>query len=236
MDLVMSYEGMDIVFGLDNVRDKYDNPFPVFNHPSKINVPCDVIIDFSKPEGTNDLVQYCIEKEVPIVIATTGLSPEQDLNILEAATRIPIFKSSNTSIGVNVLLDLVKMATRVLSDEFDIEIIEKHHNKKVDAPSGTAYMIANAINDELNEVMTYNYGRNGKDAQREEKEIGIHAVRGGTIPGEHTVIFAGLDEIIEIKHTALSKKIFAKQAINVAQFIVNKEPKLYNMNDYINQH
>ena len=147
------------------------------------------------------------------MIATTGLSEAQEAKIIEASHKIPIFRSSNTSLGVNVLLDLVKTATRLLNDNFDIEVIEKHHNKKVDAPSGTAFMIANSINEELNQAMDYNYGRQGNHMKRNEKEIGIHSVRGGTIPGEHTVIFAGPDEMIEIKHTALSKKIFAEQAL-----------------------
>ena len=138
------------------------------------------------------------------------------------------------SLGVNLLIDLVKKAALALQENFDIEIIEKHHNKKVDAPSGTALMIADAINEELDNSMEYKYGREGKKAKREEKEIGIHAVRGGTIPGEHTVIFAGLDEILEVKHTALSKNVFASGAVKAAKFIVNKENGLYKMEDLMN--
>lgn len=174
------------------------------------------------------------KNNTPIVIATTGLNIEDDKKIEDASKNIPIFKSANMSIGVNLLIDLVKKAALALQDNFDIEIIEKHHNKKVDAPSGTALMIADAINEELDNSMEYKYGREGKSAKREGNEIGIHAIRGGTIPGEHTVIFAGLDEIVEVKHTALSKNIFASGAVKAAKFIVNKENGLYKMENLMN--
>ena len=225
---------LSIVLGIDRNINLYNNTYPVYENPSSIDVDCDVIIDFSNPNNLNDLLNFCVDKKVGIVIATTGLSQEQEERIKECSKYIPIFKSSNTSIGINVLIDLVKKASKVLSDNFDIEIIEKHHNKKVDAPSGTAYMLANAINEELDNSMEYNYGREGTDAKRNKKEIGIHAVRGGTIPGEHTVMFAGMDEIIEIKHTALSKKVFAQGAVRAAKYIANKEPRLYCMDDLIN--
>lgn len=230
-DLLLEQENVQVVFGIDIEPERYENDYPVFTDPYEINVDCDVIIDFSKPENIDHLLDYCVNHETAVVIATTGLSEVQEAKIIEASHKIPIFRSSNTSLGVNVLLDLVKTATRLLNDNFDIEVIEKHHNKKVDAPSGTAFMIANSINEELNQAMDYNYGRQGNHMKRNEKEIGIHSVRGGTIPGEHTVIFAGPDEMIEIKHTALSKKIFAEQAIKAAEFITHKEAKLYNMND-----
>lgn len=230
-DLLLEQENIQVVFGIDIGPERYENDYPVFKDPYQINVDCDVIIDFSKPENIDHLLDYCVNHETAVVIATTGLSEAQEEKIIEASHKIPIFRSSNTSLGVNVLLDLVKTATRLLNDNFDIEVIEKHHNKKVDAPSGTAFMIASSINEELNQAMDYNYGRQGNHTKRNEKEIGIHSVRGGTIPGEHTVIFAGPDEMIEIKHTALSKKIFAEQAIKAAEFITHKEAKLYNMND-----
>ncbi len=230
-ELLVEEEGVQVVFGIDIAPERYENNYPVFTNPLQINVDCDVIIDFSKPENVDHLLDYCVKKEIAVVIATTGLSEAQEEKILEAAHHIPVFHSSNTSLGVNVLLNLVKTATRLLSDHFDIEVIEKHHNKKVDAPSGTAFMIASSINEELNEAMDYNYGRQGNHTKRNEKEIGIHSVRGGTIPGEHTVIFAGPDEMIEIKHTALSKKIFAEQAIKAAEFITHNDARLYNMND-----
>lgn len=235
-ELIEQQEGVQLVFGIDKRAGEEEVVYPIFSLPKEVNLPCDVIIDFSNASSVDDLIDYCVMHQVGAVIATTGLSEEQEEKIKEAARVIPIFRSANTSLGINVLLDLVKKATSILSDNFDIEVIEKHHNKKVDAPSGTAYMIASTINEELHHSMAYNYGRHGNEAKRSEKEIGIHSVRGGTIPGEHTVIFAGLDEIIEIKHTALSKKIFAKQAIKAAEFIAHNKPQLYNMGDLMNQH
>lgn len=233
-DLIEQQDGVELVFGIDKRAGEIDVLYPVFSLPKEVNLSCDVIIDFSNAGNVDDLIDYCISNQVAAVIATTGLSEKQEEKIKEAARIIPIFRSANTSLGINVLLDLVKKATSILSDNFDIEIIEKHHNKKVDAPSGTAKMIANAINKELDDSMEFNYGRSGNDAKRKEKEIGIHAIRGGTIPGEHTVIFAGLDEIVEIKHTALSKKVFAQGSIKAAQYILNKENGLYDMNNLIN--
>ncbi len=230
-ELLEQQSDVQIVFGIDLDPERYENNYPVYTNASKVDIDCDVVIDFSKPENIDYLLDYCLSHEVAVVIATTGLSEEQEEKIKAASKKIPVFRSNNTSLGVNVLIDLVKTATRLLNDNFDIEVIEKHHNKKVDAPSGTAFMIASSINEELNESMDYNYGRQGNQTKRNEKEIGIHSVRGGTIPGEHTVIFAGPDEMIEIKHTALSKKIFAEQAIKAAEFISHKEAKLYNMED-----
>ena len=224
-----------VVFGITNHCDEKQENYPVFQNTSQITVDCDVIIDFSNQELTDALVSYCITTKTPLVIATTGLSHTQEEHIEQAAKFIPIFKSSNTSLGVNVLIDLVKRATNLLSEQFDIEIIEKHHNQKVDAPSGTALMIATAINEQLQTPRETRYGRQGTTTKREVNEIGIHAIRGGTIPGEHSVIFAGLDEIIEIKHTALSKKVFAKQAISIAKRLINKQPKLYTMNEFMEQ-
>ena len=220
-ELIEQQDGVELVFGIDKRAGEIDVLYPVFSLPKEVNLSCDVIIDFSNAGNVDDLIDYCISNQVAAVIATTGLSEKQEEKIKEAARIIPIFRSANTSLGINVLLDLVKKATSILSDNFDIEIIEKHHNKKVDAPSGTAYMIASTINEELHRL---------------ENEIGIHSVRGGTIPGEHIVIFAGLDEVIEIKHTALSKKIFAKQAIKAAEFIAHNKPQLYNMGDLMNQY
>lgn len=230
-ELLAESDDFQVVFGIDIESNRYENDYPVYKDPLDIRMTCDVIIDFSHPNQMNHLLNYCLNNKVAIVIATTGLSDEQKQQIIEASHYIPVFHSSNTSIGVNVLLKLVKVASCLLGDDFDIEIIEKHHHKKVDAPSGTAFMIANSINEERMDNIDYKYGRFGNQAKREKNEIGIHSIRGGTIPGEHTVIFAGEDEVIEIKHTALSKKIFAKQAIKAAKFIAYKEAKLYQMND-----
>ena len=175
-----------------------------------------------------------LEKGLEALFSENQLTKEEEKKIKEASKFTRIFKSSNMSLGVNVLINLVKQATNTLGDIADIEIIEKHHNKKVDAPSGTAKMIAEAINKELDGSMEFSYGRNGTDAKREENEIGIHSIRGGTISGEHTVIFAGLDEIIEVKHTALSKKVFAQGSVKAAQYILNRKNGLYDMNSLIN--
>ena len=227
-------EDITIVAGIDKNINSYKNAYPVYESPLSVKEECDVIIDFSKPSNLNGLLEYSVNNNIALVIATTGFSEEEEHKIKEVSKFTRIFKSSNMSVGVNVLINLSKQATNTLGNITDIEIIEKHHNKKVDAPSGTAKMIANAINKELDDSMEFNYGRSGNDAKRKEKEIGIHAIRGGTIPGEHTVIFAGLDEIVEIKHTALSKKVFAQGAIKAAQYILNKENGLYDMNNLIN--
>ncbi|OPJ56419.1 4-hydroxy-tetrahydrodipicolinate reductase [Alkalithermobacter paradoxus] len=222
----------NLVAGIDKKTD-ISLSFPVYNNPLDIKEKVDVIIDFSRPESLNDLLSYAKNSKTALVIATTGYSNEELDDILKASKDIPIFHSSNMSIGVNLILDLVKIATKALSG-FDIEIIEKHHNKKVDAPSGTALMIANEIKSALNDECEFNYGRYGKDAKRNESEIGIHAVRGGTIVGEHSTIFAGPDEIVEINHMALSKEVFAEGAKKAAKFIVTKQAGYYNMKNMIN--
>jgi len=233
-NIIDEMDDMKIVAGIDKNINLYNNNYPVYESPLSIKEKCDVIIDFSQPSNLDGLLEYSINNNIAIVIATTGFSEEQELKIKEASKFTRIFMSSNTSLGVNVLINLSKQATNILGNMTDIEIIEKHHNKKVDAPSGTAKMIANAINKELDNSMEFNYGRYGNDSKRKEKEIGIHAIRGGTIPGEHTVIFAGLDEIIEIKHTALSKKVFAQGAIKAAQYILEKDNGIYDMDMFIN--
>ena len=226
-------EDTTIVAGIDKNTNLYKNSYPVYESPSLVKEKCDVIIDFSSPSNISGLLEYAVNNNVALVIATTGFSDKEENKIKKASKFTRIFKSSNMSLGINVLINLAKQATDTLGNIADIEIIEKHHNKKVDAPSGTAKMIANAINKELDDSMEFNYGRSGNDEKRKEKEIGIHAVRGGTIPGEHTVIFAGFDEIIEIKHTALSKKVFAQGSVKAAQYILNKENGLYDMNSLI---
>lgn len=199
---------------------------------SSLNEPIDLVIDFSKPKALEELLAYCQDKKIPLVIGTTGYNDKELKQIKEASKYIPIFHSSNMSLGINLMLDLVKKASQVLNN-FDIEILEAHHNKKVDAPSGTAFMILEAINQVFNNKKTYQHGRNTNTQARDKNEIGIHAIRGGTIVGEHTALFAGNDEIIEIKHTALSKKVFAEGTLEAGKFLINKEAGLYSMEDMI---
>ncbi|RKD32437.1 4-hydroxy-tetrahydrodipicolinate reductase [Thermohalobacter berrensis] len=227
-------EDMKVVAGIDRSPDKFKNNYPVYKDIFEFREEADVIIDFSNPYYLPGLLDYGIEKKIPLVIATTGFS-SKDIKDMEAASeKIPIFYSANMSLGINVLVNLVKKAANVLADSFDIEIIEKHHNKKIDAPSGTAYMIANKINEELDNSKEYVFGRYTKKDRRRKNEIGIHAVRGGTIVGEHSIIFAGSNEVIEIKHSAQSKKIFANGSIKAARFIIDKNKGLFDMEDLMN--
>ena len=208
-----------------------DVPFKTYTKMSDIKENADIIIDFSHHSAINNVLDYATKTKTPLVIATTGFNDDELEKIQDASTIIPIFHSSNMSLGVNVLVKLVKEAAKSLNG-FDIEIIEKHHNKKLDSPSGTAVMIANGIKEVLNNS-EFIYGRYGRSEKRSSNEVGIHAIRGGTIVGEHTTIFAGHDEIVEIKHTAQSKDIFAKGAIAAAKFLVNKQAGYYNMNDML---
>jgi len=231
--LLLQDPDIDIVAGIDRSPEKCVNPYPVYKEIFEYKGKAQVIIDFSNPYHLPGILDYGVENNIPLVIATTGFSTHDIRDINEASEKIPIFYSANMSLGINVLVNLVRKASALLHDTFDIEIIEKHHNKKVDAPSGTAYLIANKINEELNNNMEYTFGRYTKKDQRLKKELGIHAVRGGTIVGEHSVIFAGEDEVIEVKHSASSKNIFALGAIKAAKFITSKEKGLYSMDDLI---
>lgn len=222
-----------IVAGIDKHIDSNSHAFPVYEKASQCNEKADVVIDFSHHSAMNNIIKYCMDTKTAIVTATTGLDGEDMKCLLNASNEIPLFHSGNMSLGINVLIDLAKSASKAFGDSFDIEIIEKHHNQKVDSPSGTAYMIANEINEVFNNNKDFVYGRHGKSDNRKPADIGIHAIRGGSIVGEHTVIFAGKDEIIEVKHTALSKDIFALGAIKAAKFLVQKENGFYNMNDMI---
>lgn len=230
-----NFNDLKIAAGFD-LNNNITNPYPVFTSLNECNVKVDVIIDFSSPKAFSGLIEYAQEKRIPIVMATTGLSAEQT-NFLknDVSKRIPVFFSANMSLGVNLLIDLVKKAAKVLEGQFDIEIVEKHHNQKVDSPSGTALAIADAINDSLEEKCEYMYDRHSRRKKRSKQEIGIHAVRGGTIVGDHSVIFAGNDEIIEINHTATSKEIFGVGALKASRFLSSKEPGLYSMTDLIDQ-
>lgn len=190
----------------------------------------DVVIDFSHPDGINDISNFCMRQKLPAVIATTGYSDEQIDTIKNLSQKVPVIFSGNYSLGVILMKRLVRETARVLGAEFDIEIVDKHHHQKIDAPSGTAKMLIQAANEQLNHRVIY--GRSGNQP-RTEKEIAVHTIRGGSIVGEHEVIFAGADEILSIKHEALSKVIFAKGAIKAARWIVNQKPGLYNMEDLL---
>ena len=204
--------------------------FPVFVSPANFTGEADAVIDFSSPVALDGLLAFALERKVPLVLATTGYSDEQLAQIDEASKHIPIFRSANMSLGINVLLELVKKAAAVLGDSYDIEIVEKHHNRKVDAPSGTALMIADAAASALNFKPEYVYERHSVRQSRDKKEIGISAVRGGTIVGIHEIMFAGRDEIIEIKHTAMSREIFANGAVKAAKFLAGvSKPGMYDM-------
>lgn len=192
----------------------------------------DVLIDFSKPEALDEVLEYCLENKMPLVLASTGHDEDAEKKISKASSEIPIFYSANLSLGVYVLKTLAKAAAELLGDAADIEIIEKHHNKKQDAPSGTALMLLDAVKKEENEDKLI-FGRHGK-AQRQPGEIGIHAIRGGTIVGEHTVLFAMADESIELTHRGESKRLFATGAMKAGEYLINKEPGLYGMDDLIN--
>lgn len=224
----------NIVCGID-LNTEQKNSYPVYSSFSDVKEECDVIIDFSHPSSLSNTLEYALSNKKALVLATTGLNSDELLSAKKASESIPVFFSANMSLGVNLLINLAKQATALLADSFDIEIIEKHHNLKIDAPSGTALAIADAIADTCPQSNEYVYDRHSTRKKRSKNEIGIHSVRGGTIVGEHSVIFAGNDEIIEIKHTAASKEIFAVGAVKAARFIKDREPGFYNMDDLISE-
>ncbi len=227
-DSVAANDDCRIVCGVDAFGESgYD--FPVYKSFSDITEKADVIIDFSNPATLDGLLGYALGSSTPAVICTTGFSPEQTESIREASKKIAVFFSGNMSLGVNLLIELAKQATRVLGNDFDIEIVEKHHNLKVDAPSGTALMIADGISEELEKEPQYVYDRHSYRKKRSKNEIGIHAIRGGTIVGEHDVIFAGHDEVVTISHQSQSKELFATGAVNAAVFLKDKPAGMYNM-------
>lgn len=231
-DAVAQRDDCTAAFGVDAFgENKYD--FDVFGSFGEVKDVPDVIVDFSNPVVLDDMLEYAVTNNVPCVICTTGYSPEQVTKIKEASKKIAVFYSGNMSLGINLLIELAKKATKVLGKEFDIEIVEKHHNLKLDAPSGTALMIADSISDTLDEEPQYVYDRHSYRKKRSKNEIGIHSVRGGTIVGEHEVIFAGRDEIVTVSHQAQSKEVFAVGAVNAAVFLANKEAGMYDMSDLL---
>jgi len=226
---------IEIVAGVD-LNPIRQNDYPVYTDPMEFSGEVDCVIDFSNPAALPSLLAFCEKTGAGIVLATTGYSEEQLKKIQDAASSIRIFKSANMSMGINVLLELVKQAARVLGRSSDIEIVERHHHRKLDAPSGTAIMIADAAASVLPDEMEYVYDRHSVRQKRGANEIGISAVRGGTIVGEHEVIFAGTDEVLEIRHTAYSREIFAVGAVRAAGFLKSRnQPGLYNMQDLVSE-
>jgi len=217
--------------------DAYDegkNSFPVFKNIKDCNVKADVIIDFSAAPAVDGLLDYCVEQQIPCVLCTTGLSDAQLKKVEEASKKTAILKSANMSLGINMLMKLLKEAALVLAPAgFDVEIVEKHHKLKVDAPSGTALALGDSVNEALNKEYEYVYDRSQRREKRPQKEIGFSAVRGGTIVGEHDVIFAGADEVVTFSHTAYSKAVFGKGAVQAAKFLKGKPAGLYSMSDVI---
>lgn len=226
-------EDIEIVAGVD-VFDGVKNDYPVFANISSCDVPADVIIDFSNVKAVDDLLVYAADKQIPVVLCTTGLSEEQLERVQQTSKQVAVLKSANMSLGINMLMQLLKQAATILAPAgFDIEIVEKHHNQKLDAPSGTALALADVMNDALGNVYDYKYDRSQERKKREKTEIGISAVRGGNIVGEHEVIFAGLDEVITFEHTAYSRSVFAKGAVEAAKFLAGKQAGFYDMQDVI---
>ena len=234
-DLCSGQPDIEIVAGFDILGQPNDN-FPVFPSPVQCGMQADVVIDFSNPAALTPLLEFSLAHGIPLVLATTGYTPEQVAQIGAAALEAPIFRSANMSFGVNVLLDLVRRAAAVLGERFDVEIVERHHNKKLDAPSGTALMLAEAAADGLSDTPEYVYERQSIRRARQAHEIGISSVRGGDIVGDHEVLFAGRDEVIELRHSALSREVFASGAVKAARFLAGIDaPGLYSMADLVGQ-
>ena len=226
IDMIRSSSQFELAGGVSNQIEGNED-YPIFETVKAVDIPFDVLIDFSHFSLIDDLVNDLKQIKKPAVIATTGLSAEQEEAILDLSNTVPVFRAKNFSIGINLLAHLIQNAQKTL-EGFDIEIIEKHHNKKVDSPSGTAYFLADSLNQ--SGEYAYQHGREGNQTLRKPNEIGIHAIRGGTIVGEHSVIFAGTDEVLEFKHEAHSKKVFANGALQAAAFIAGQPARLYNMN------
>ena len=232
-DIIAAEPDVQIVAGIDAV-DLHNREYPVFTKAADCQVAADVIIDFSTAKAVDVLVNYGVERNIPIVLCTTGLTEEQIANVKAASEEIAILRSANMSIGVNLLLKLLREVSGTLTESgFDPEIIEQHHRRKIDAPSGTAAALADAINEGTGGKYHYVYDRSERREKRDAKEIGVSSVRGGTIVGVHDVIFAGQDEVIEFTHTAYSRAIFANGAVAAAKFLAGRAPGLYDMADVI---
>ncbi len=222
----------EIVAGVD-INTASLNGYQVYADIADVKETADAIVDFSNPAALDSILAYAVQKNIPAVLCTTGYSEGQLAQIKEASEKVAVFHSGNMSLGINLLIALSRKAAQVLGDSFDVEIVEQHHNRKLDAPSGTALMIANAISEELPYESRYEYDRHSVRRKREKNEIGIHSVRGGTIVGVHEVIFAGHDEVVTISHTAQSRGVFASGAVNAAVYMSGKPAGLYDMGDVI---
>ena len=232
-ELVKQDANAEIVAGID-ISDQGKNDYPVFTNMKECQVEADAMIDFSSAKATDAVLDYCVERKLPVILCTTGLSEEQLARVEEVSKEIAVLKSANMSLGVNTLLKLIQDAAKVLATAgFDMEIVERHHRLKLDAPSGTALALADSLNEAMDNQYHYTYDRSQRREMRDDKEIGISAVRGGTIVGEHEVIFAGPDEVIEFKHTAHSKAVFGKGAVEAAKFLAGKPAGRYDMSDVI---
>lgn len=233
--IMPEHSDIELVAGVDRNL-TLQNAYPVYQDIAECTQDVDVIIDFSTAKAVRPLLSYALDKQIPVVVCTTGLDSEDIHSLSEASKSIPVFFSANMSLGVNLLINLAKRATQILADSgFDIEIVEKHHNQKIDAPSGTALAIADGINETLDEAYALRYDRSSVREKRPKKEIGMHAIRGGTIVGDHDIIFAGTDEVITLSHTAASKEVFAVGAIKAAKFLADQKPGLYNMEHLLEQ-
>ncbi len=231
--LAASDEDIKIVAGVDKF-DNGQNSFPVYSNIEACELEADVIIDFSNSSAVDGLLEYAVSRNIPVVLCTTGLSDEQLARVTEASSKVAVLRSANMSIGINLLLKLIKENAAILRDAgFDTEIVEKHHRHKLDAPSGTALALADAAKDALGSDYEYVYDRTERRMERPVKEIGISAVRGGSIVGDHDVIFAGTDEVITLSHTAYSRNVFAQGAISAARFLAGRAPGMYSMSDVI---
>lgn len=232
-DMVKQDDECTIVAGIDIV-DNRDNGYPVYTKLADCDVEADAIIDFTSATDFESRMDYAVDKQIPIIECSTGLSEEQMDYLKKASEKVAVLKSANMSLGINLLMKLLKeAAVKLAGDGFDVEIVEKHHNQKLDAPSGTALALADSINEAMDDRYEYIYDRSQVRQKRDKKELGISAVRGGTIVGEHEVIFAGTDEVITFKHTAYSRAIFAKGSITAAKYLKGKAAGLYDMSDVL---
>jgi 4-hydroxy-tetrahydrodipicolinate reductase len=221
------------VAGVEVAQAPAHPPFPLFSELGACTEEADVVIDFSSPKALPGLLEAAVRKRLPVIVATTGHAPEDEERLARAAEKIPVFKSANMSLGINLMSELAQKAASVLGESFDIEIVERHHNLKKDAPSGTALLLADAVNEVFLGSRHYVFGRHGRDELRQKPDIGIHAVRGGSIVGEHELLFAGKDETLELRHTAASRQVFALGALQAARFLRGKPPGLYSMKEMI---